>query len=37
MDPTVIRDYVDRLWNESIVPELVEYIRIPNQSPAFDK
>ena len=37
MDATVIRNYVDRLWTESIVPELVEYIRIPNQSPAFDK
>ena len=23
-------------WEESIVPELTEYIRIPNKSPAFD-
>ncbi|MCP5150512.1 MAG: M20 family metallopeptidase [Ectothiorhodospiraceae bacterium] len=24
------------MWGDSIVPELVEYIRIPNKSPAFD-
>ena len=23
-------------WENSIIPELVEYIRIPNKSPAFD-
>jgi acetylornithine deacetylase/succinyl-diaminopimelate desuccinylase-like protein len=28
---------VTKAWDESIVPTLVEYIRIPNQSPAFDK
>ncbi len=27
---------VSRLFEESIVPTLVEYIRIPNKSPAFD-
>src|SRR5882672_329238 len=27
---------VTRTWDESIVPALTEYIRIPNQSPAFD-
>ena len=37
MDATVIRNYVDTLWTDSIVPELIEYIRIPNKSPAFDK
>jgi acetylornithine deacetylase/succinyl-diaminopimelate desuccinylase-like protein len=37
MDSSVIRNYVDRLWTDSIVPELIEYIRIPNKSPAFDK
>jgi acetylornithine deacetylase/succinyl-diaminopimelate desuccinylase-like protein len=25
------------MWNESIVPTLHEYIRIPNKSPAFDR
>src|SRR5487761_778280 len=37
MDATVIRNYVDTLWNDSIVPELIEYVRIPNKSPAFDR
>jgi acetylornithine deacetylase/succinyl-diaminopimelate desuccinylase-like protein len=27
---------VDEAWDSSIVPKLVEYIRIPNQSPDFD-
>lgn len=37
MDAAAIRNYVDPLWNDSIVPELIEYVRIPNKSPAFDK
>src|SRR4029077_4598549 len=37
MDASAIRNYVDRLWTAAIVPELIEYIRIPNKSPAFDK
>ncbi len=36
MDPSVSRRFIDGLWEDSIVPELYEYIRIPNQSPAFD-
>ena len=28
--------FIDRLWDEEVVPTLVEYIRIPNKSPAFD-
>ncbi len=36
MDETAITNYVNRLWDESIVPELSEYIRIPNKSVAFD-
>jgi acetylornithine deacetylase/succinyl-diaminopimelate desuccinylase-like protein len=31
------RSYIERVWNESAVPELVEYVRIPNKSPAFDR
>lgn len=31
-----LRRYVDRLWNDEIVPTLVDYIRIPNKSPYFD-
>jgi acetylornithine deacetylase/succinyl-diaminopimelate desuccinylase-like protein len=32
-----VRNYIEQVWNESVVPELVEYIRIPNKSPAFDR
>ena len=37
LDPGAIRALVDRVWDESIVPALVEYIRIPNKSPHFDE
>ena len=37
MDKSAIRSHVERLWDESIVAELVEYIRIPNKSVAFDR
>jgi acetylornithine deacetylase/succinyl-diaminopimelate desuccinylase-like protein len=37
MDKSAIRAHVERLWDESIVAELVEYIRIPNKSVAFDR
>ena len=30
-----ISQFVSELWDDSIVPALVEYIRIPNKSPAF--
>jgi acetylornithine deacetylase/succinyl-diaminopimelate desuccinylase-like protein len=36
MDKTAIEAYVTQLWDRSIVSELMEYIRIPNKSPAFD-
>jgi acetylornithine deacetylase/succinyl-diaminopimelate desuccinylase-like protein len=36
MDTTRISTFVDQIWDESIVPELCEYIRIPNKSPLFD-
>jgi acetylornithine deacetylase/succinyl-diaminopimelate desuccinylase-like protein len=29
-------EFVDGCWDEAIVPALVDYIRIPNKSPAFD-
>ena len=31
-----IRSFINRTWDESIVPALCEYIRIPNKSPMFD-
>lgn len=37
MDVTAVRSYVEQVWNESALPELVEYVRIPNKSPAFDR
>ena len=37
MDKASIRSHVERLWDESIVGELIEYIRIPNKSVAFDR
>ncbi|MFN0243088.1 MAG: M20 family metallopeptidase [Planctomycetota bacterium] len=36
MDKTNTLDLVERTWNESIVPAITEYIRIPNKSPAYD-
>src|SRR5690606_18709366 len=36
MDASRIDRYVDARWDEDIVPQLVEYIRIPNKSPMFD-
>src|SRR5215469_6964770 len=37
MDATAVRSNIERVWNESVLPELVEYVRIPNKSPAFDR
>jgi acetylornithine deacetylase/succinyl-diaminopimelate desuccinylase-like protein len=37
MNAKTAQDFVDAVWSDSIVPSLVEYIRIPNRSPAFDK
>ncbi len=28
--------YIDQCWGDEIVPALIEYIKIPNKSPAFD-
>ena len=36
MNTDRIRRYIEELWDDSIVPELAEYIRIPNKSPHFD-
>ena len=36
MDQARLKHYVERCWDDEIVPQLVEYIRIPNKSPAFD-
>ncbi len=36
MDYTKTSAYVGKIWDESIVPQLCEYIKIPNKSPTFD-
>jgi acetylornithine deacetylase/succinyl-diaminopimelate desuccinylase-like protein len=36
IDSAALGSYVNRVWDEEIISELVEYIRIPNKSPLFD-
>ena len=36
MDGSVDLGFVESVWDQSIIPRLIEYIRIPNKSPAFD-
>jgi acetylornithine deacetylase/succinyl-diaminopimelate desuccinylase-like protein len=37
MDIAKLGKFVDGVWGDEIVPTLVDYIRIPNKSPAFDR
>ncbi len=36
MDRSRLSQFVERAWDDQIVPNLTEYIRIPNKSPGFD-
>ena len=36
MDTRQVESFVSAKWDDEIVPQLVEYIRIPNKSPMFD-
>ena len=36
MDAKQLQQHIDKAWDGDIVPQLVEYIRIPNKSPMFD-
>ena len=36
LDPAAIQRFVGAKWDDEIVPQLVDYIRIPNKSPMFD-
>jgi acetylornithine deacetylase/succinyl-diaminopimelate desuccinylase-like protein len=36
MDQQVAQKFIDEMWMDSIVPELIEYVKIPNKSPHFD-
>ncbi|MFO1247141.1 MAG: M20/M25/M40 family metallo-hydrolase [Alphaproteobacteria bacterium] len=37
MDFKKASTFLDRIWDDEIIPALTDYIRIPNKSPAFDK
>ncbi|WP_139557059.1 M20 family metallopeptidase [Methylotetracoccus oryzae] len=37
MDAARVTRFVDGIWRDSIVDRLIEYIRIPNKSPLFDR
>src|SRR5437868_8597827 len=36
LDTGKIRDFVQKTWDQSIVPTLHEYVKIPAKSPMFD-
>jgi acetylornithine deacetylase/succinyl-diaminopimelate desuccinylase-like protein len=36
MDTARLRTFVGGMWDDTIVPTLTDYIRIPNKSPSFD-
>ncbi len=36
MDSAAIQSFVDRRYDEELIPRLVDYVRVPAKSPAFD-
>lgn len=36
MNKNLIASFCSEEWESSVIPELIDYIRIPNKSPAFD-
>ncbi len=36
LDIAKAKKCIEQCWGDEIVPTLVEYIKIPNKSPAFD-
>jgi acetylornithine deacetylase/succinyl-diaminopimelate desuccinylase-like protein len=36
MDEKRLQSFVEQVWEDSAIPVLTEYMRIPNKSPAFD-
>ena len=36
MDTSKTESFVNAMWDDSIIPELCEYIKVPNKSPMFD-
>lgn len=37
MDRKKLTEFIDQTWDQSIIPCLMDYIRIPNKSPLFDR
>ena len=36
MNSTGAKAFIDHIWDAEVIPQLVDYIRIPNKSPSFD-
>src|SRR5262244_4616446 len=36
INETATRQYIQRVWDESVIPTLTEYVLIPAKSPMFD-
>ncbi len=36
MDTARLKQFVETFWEDSILPSIIDYIRIPNKSPAYD-
>ncbi len=36
MDTAKLKAFVGKQWDDAVIPTLIEYIKIPNKSPAFD-
>ena len=36
MDIARLKSFVGSMWDDSVVPTITDYIRVPNKSPAFD-
>ena len=37
MDASKARSFIGKVWDDEVVPQLTDYIRIPNKSPMFDR
>ncbi len=36
MNSNDAKAFIDAIWDDEVIPQLVDYIRIPNKSPSFD-
>ena len=36
LDSAALQSHIARAWQASILPRLIDYVRIPNRSPLFD-